>query len=391
MTDIAPPKKRIEFIDLLRGWAVIVMIETHVFNATLLPELTGTPFFQALKFINGLVAPAFLFASGMAYAVTTRRKLNDYLSFGRPLFRQLARLLFIMLIGYSLHIPKFNYEHLRYDAGPTAWEMFWQADVLQCIAVSLLFLQVALLVTRSERRLYRLIIGITAGIVFATPLMWGIDFRGLLPAPISAYLNGRQYSLFPLFPWSAFVFGGAIAGSYYLRAKDRMNVAGTTDPVGGMMARAVAVALGIIAVSFALHPVAAMAYPSYDYWRVSPSFFMLRLGIVMILCAGMFLYERRKGVSPGSFVALMGRESLLVYATHLLLVYGKFGAWTFTDRVGSSFGYAEAAVTTIVLLGLMYVLAYGWSRVKAGPAGVKRAVQGVILAGFVLVFFFGPR
>ena len=29
------PRKRIEFIDLLRGWAVIVMIETHVFNATL--------------------------------------------------------------------------------------------------------------------------------------------------------------------------------------------------------------------------------------------------------------------------------------------------------------------------------------------------------------------
>ena len=28
----AVPRKRVEFIDLLRGWAVIVMIETHVMN-----------------------------------------------------------------------------------------------------------------------------------------------------------------------------------------------------------------------------------------------------------------------------------------------------------------------------------------------------------------------
>jgi uncharacterized membrane protein len=391
MTGIPPPKKRIEFIDLLRGWAVIVMIETHVFNATLVPELTGSSFFQVLKFINGLVAPSFLFASGMAYAVTTRRKMNDYLSFGWPLFRQIGRLLFIMLIGYSLHIPKFNYAHLRYDAGATAWEMFWQADVLQCIAVSLLFLQVMLLLTRSEVRLYRIVTVVAAGIVLATPVMWGIDFRGAVPPPLAAYLNGREYSLFPLFPWSAFLFAGAIAGHLYLRAKDRAGNAGAGEPVGVMMAHAVRIGFGFIAVSFLLHPLAALVYPYYEYWRISPSFFLLRLGIVLVLCAGLFLYERKKSVSARSFVALMGRESLLVYATHLLLVYGKFGSFTFTDRVGGTFGYGEAIVTTLVLLGLMYVLALAWSRLKAGPEGVKRAVQLAILACFALVFFYGPR
>ncbi|HTR98772.1 MAG TPA: heparan-alpha-glucosaminide N-acetyltransferase domain-containing protein, partial [Bacteroidota bacterium] len=82
-------RKRIEFIDLLRGWAVIVMIQTHVFNATLPDAITRTWFFEVLRFVDGLVAPSFLFASGMAYAVTTRRKINDYLAFGPPLFKQL--------------------------------------------------------------------------------------------------------------------------------------------------------------------------------------------------------------------------------------------------------------------------------------------------------------
>ena len=117
-------KKRIEFIDLLRGWAVIVMIQTHVFNATIAPGITDSGFFQVLRFIDGLVAPSFLFASGMAYAVTTRRKINDYLSFGTPLFRQFGRLLFVLLIGYGLHIPKFNYYHLRYEASALAWQVY---------------------------------------------------------------------------------------------------------------------------------------------------------------------------------------------------------------------------------------------------------------------------
>jgi len=391
MTQQPATKKRIEFIDLLRGWAVIVMIETHVFNATLADAVTGSSLFGVLNFINGLVAPSFLFASGMAYAVTTRRKINDYLAFGTPLFRQVGRLLFILLIAYSLHIPKFNYHHLRYEAGELAWQMFWQADVLQCIAVSLLFLQAMLLLLRTERRLYMTMIGITVALIFATPVIWGIDFWRWWPVAIASQMNGLHYSLFPLFPWSAFLFAGAIAGYFYLRARDNSARSPEGDPVGAMMTTSVKFAAGIMVGSFLLHPLAAVVYATYDYWRFSPSFVLLRLGIVMVLCAGMYLSEKKWGVSPRSFVALMGRESLLVYTVHLLLVYGKFGGFTFAETMRKAFGYPEAIVTTVVLLGLMYALAYGWSRIKSGPVPLKRSVQGVVLAVFVLVFFFGPH
>jgi uncharacterized membrane protein len=385
------PKRRIEFIDLLRGWAVIVMIETHVFNATLLPPLWDSPVFQVIKFINGLVAPSFLFASGMAYAVTTRRKINDYLSFGWPLFRQIGRLLFVMVIGYSLHIPKFNYYHLRYEAGETAWQIFWQVDVLQCIAASLLFLQVMLLILRSERRLYAFTTGCALIILVATPVVWGIEFRAFLPVPLASFMNGVHESLFPLFPWSVFLFAGAIAGHAYLRAKDAAQEHPGGDPVGRTMNRAAFAGLALIVVSFPLHALSALVYPTYDYWLFSPAFTLLRLGIVLLLCAGMYRFEQSRGVSRGSMVTLVGRESLLVYATHLLLVYGKFGPFTFTDRVRHSFRYPEAVLTTLILLALMIALAYVWEKVKAGPLTVRRLVQTTVLACFILVFFFGPN
>ena len=140
-TTLQPKSKRLDYIDLLRGWAVIVMIETHVFNATLTDAIRSTDFFDYIKFVNGLVAPSFLFASGLAYAITTRRKLNDYLSFGRPLFKQFGRLMFILALGYLLHLPKFNYHQLVYWTEERHWRTFFQADVLQCIAVSLMLMQ----------------------------------------------------------------------------------------------------------------------------------------------------------------------------------------------------------------------------------------------------------
>lgn len=390
MDQTSPHTKRIEFIDLLRGWAVIVMIETHVANATLTADLTDTTFFHVLRFINGLVAPSFLFASGMAYAITTRRKLTEYLTFGTPLFKQLGRLLLILLIGYTLHIPKFNYYHLRYIAGERAWQLFFQADVLHCIAVSLLFLQILLLVVRNEERMYRVLTAVAVVVVLVTPIMWSIDFWNVFPIPFAAYMNGMHDSIFPLFPWSAFLFAGSITGWFYLKAKDS-QAAGNPGAIVKTMRYTAWLGVGAIVFSFVLHPLASQIYPTYDYWKSSPSFFLLRLGIVLVLCTLMFAYEHRLGLSPRSAVTLVGRESLIVYTTHLVLIYGDFGVYNFQKQVGQTFGYPMALVTIVTLWVLMYVLALVWSKVKHGPVRVKRGIQLAFLAILLGVFFFGPH
>lgn len=387
MSPAASKSKRLDYIDLLRGWAVIVMIETHVFNATLTGEIKGSAFFEYIAFMNGLVAPSFLFASGLAYAVTTRRKLNDYLSFGTPLLRQVGRLLLILAIGYLLHLPKFNYTQIMSVAEERPWRTFFQADVLQCIAVSLLFMQVLLLVLRNERRLYLTLIAVTAGVVFLTPVVWGIDFWPILPAPLAGYINGMHFKSFPgfpLFPWSAFLFAGAIVGYFYQESRT------SSEQESAMMKRLLWWSPALILASFVIHPVAAVIYPTYDYWRFSPSFYLLRLGIVITLCVGMFFYEKGRGVSPRSPVTLIGRESLIVYAAHLLLIYGDFGTFNFSKRVNHTFGYGEAVITTVLLMGMMYALALFWNRIKRGSPRWKVALQFGTLAVLVGVFFFGP-
>jgi uncharacterized membrane protein len=377
------PSQRVQFVDLLRGWAVIVMIETHCFNATLSPDLAATDLFAVITYINGLVAPSFLFASGMAYALTAHRKMNEYLSFGRPLFRQLGRLLLILAIGYLLHIPRFEYHHLRYETGQEAWQKFFQVDILHCIAISLLSLQVLLLILRNEKRLYRVAGLLAGGVLVATPLIWGIDFWNSLPPVLAAYLNGLHYSLFPLFPWMTFLLVGALVGHLDVQARS----ATAPGAESSMMRSTAGIGVGLILISFVLEPFGPLVYPVYNYWLTGPSFVLLRIGIVMTLLYGMFLYEKKKGVSAAAAVTLFGRQSLLVYVMHLMLLYGKVGSSSFVDRIGNTFNYLGASLTTAVLLVTMYGLAWSWERIKRDSPRLKTAIQASVVACGIIVFF----
>jgi hypothetical protein len=80
----------------------------------------------------------------------------------------------------------------------------------------------------------------------------------------------------------------------------------------------------------------------------------------------------------------------VVYATHLLLIYGDFGTLNFGTWVNHTYGYVEALVVTAVLLVLMYVLARFWGQIKRGDPRMKLAAELAVLAGFLGVFFFGP-
>jgi uncharacterized membrane protein len=379
--------QRLDYIDLLRGWAVIVMIETHVVNATLSAETMAGTFFPYLRFINGLVAPSFLFASGLAFAVTAQRKFQDYLTFGKPLFKQLGRILMIMGIGYTLHIPIFSLKRLLGDTTESQWQSFFQVDILQCIAASLLLLQCLLVLLRNERTLYRSVGILAAGIVLCTPLMWSSDFWEIMPWPLAAYLNGLRFSLFPLFPWGAFLFAGAMIG------RATTSTTGPDARVSEERTRSMQSLLWIggssILLSIALAPVADKIFPPHEYWRASPSFFLLRLGIVILLCWLMYVSTLGRKTGLRSVITLFGRESLLVYVLHLLLIYGDFGGFNVRKQINESFGYLEAGLATLALYLMMYGVALGWSRIKAESRRTQVALNILTLVVVLGLFVFG--
>src|SRR5207249_940674 len=99
-------------------------------------------------FVNGLVAPTFLFCAGFAFGISMRRKWAGYAA-ARPLFwRSLFRLLSILVIGYSLHIPFFSMSRMITQAHEQSWISFFQVDILHTIAVTLMLLTIAVAALR---------------------------------------------------------------------------------------------------------------------------------------------------------------------------------------------------------------------------------------------------
>jgi uncharacterized membrane protein len=68
VTHIMNPARssRLVFIDWLRGFSILFMIETHAFNSLLKPFLKEEGWFHVLNFFNGLMAPSFLFVLGIS-------------------------------------------------------------------------------------------------------------------------------------------------------------------------------------------------------------------------------------------------------------------------------------------------------------------------------------
>lgn len=306
------------FVDLLRAWAVIFMVETHVVNALLRADLKQTPAFAVLNFANGLVAPAFLFLSGFNFTLSADRHLDQYVRLGAAFWGQLRRLAMLLLLGYALHLPFFSLVKTLTQLHRQELETFLQSDVLQAIAVSLIGLLLLQVVTRSPGRFGLAAALIAAAVALATPVVWSLDLTALLPLPLATCLDPRHGSPFPLFPWSAFVLAGSAAGAAFIEARQQGQRQLTAAIANLFLLGLALLVLGPIGDSHLVD-----LYPRSGLPVQTPGFFAVRLGIVLM---GLSLLALRTSSWRPS-VALrvlqtLGQESLLIYCFGLLLLYG---------------------------------------------------------------------
>lgn len=354
------------------------MIETHVVNAVLRVDLKEEPFFKILTFLNGLVAPTFLFCAGFALAITLQRKWREFITFRPSMWRYVIRLLFILVVAYSLHLPFFSLARLRALTDEHAWLSFYQVDILQTIAVTLLLSVALAVVLRSESifvKLYSLI-GLT--IIFISPIIREMDLTAL-PVWLRPYLTMQFKSQFPLFPWSAFLMGGMIVGYWFLKFKKDGKEYGFIKWLcyGSLVGIALSLSAEVLPVAF---------YPHHEFWRASPEFFFVRFGLVLLAGTGLWYYEHRKTISPNSVFSMFGQESLLVYVVHLLIVYGYDYEWSFIRYFGPHLNYAEGFALFLALSLTMYGMAFVWHWMKGWNMTVAKAVQFATLAGIVVTF-----
>jgi uncharacterized membrane protein len=318
----AAPRERLHALDWLRGIAVLVMAECHVFNALLAPEYRSASWFSVLNWLNGFVAPAFLLVSGGVMGMNLQR------GWEKGTARRWRRVGQIFVVAYLLHLPTPLLWQYFGPRGPHLIELWTKMDILQCIAGSLAIILLLVPVTRTPRihRAACAALGILAA-TCATPVAsWAAGVGA--PKWLLNYLWPTGVGKFPLVPWAAFPLIGVCLGPAIFNcirsvSFDSPAVTVTQQTALGGHAAAKGQRPRMAQTMRALMAGAAMLVASR--FMTSPiaydgPFVFERLGWVLIgLAACCWLDKPWRGTK---WILEFGELSLWSYTVHLIIVYG---------------------------------------------------------------------
>jgi len=297
------------YIDLLRGVAVLIMIEAHTIDAWTRAADRRTPAFDNALTLGGFGAPLFLFLAGVAIPLSIRSKERKTGDRSRAAASVRRRGWQIFGLAFLFRLQSFLLSPGSSLAG------ILKVDILNIMGPAIVM--AACLWQVSRQRVVQAVCLSGAAVAFAmvTPLVRDTGLLDALPDPLEWYLRpAAGKTNFVLFPWAGFVFAGAAVGMAVEK------ITGESDE------KRVHLALGAIGATLAAAGYGASFLPSIysasDFWTSSPTFFFLRLGLIILVFSLAYAWGRRTQPSHISPLQQLGRTSLFIYWIHVEMVYG---------------------------------------------------------------------
>lgn len=323
---ISSTPSRLAYIDWMRGLACVLMFQTHCYDSWLGGEARKTTFFMWSQLGGTFPAPLFLFLAGISFALVTGKLLQKGMTANQIAAATIRRGGEIFGLGLLFRLQEFL---LGWGWAP--WTDLLRVDVLNTIGLSMMLMGgVCWMVLLGGRGPHiRLALGAAAAgvgmlISLLTPLFWTNWRPDWLPWPLESYVNGvhnlgsPQPWLFPVFPWTGFAFMGLAVGFFLLSdwSHKRGAAAFVLAGVGGA---------GLVRLAQWLDARPRQLYANYDFWHTSPNFFLIRVGMLLIILSAAYLWCRW-GAGQLGFRPLiqLGQTSLLIYWVHIEFVYGRF-------------------------------------------------------------------
>lgn len=403
----AAARPRRGYIDWLRGLAVVIMIEAHTIDSWTEVAWRGTLIFWYHQLLAGWAAPIFLFCAGLSVALASGSKMRRALSSPASAASSLTAFApapgSATAAGASTDTSASAIANARataaFDAAKTmmwrglqiwglallfrvqAWLLspgatvygILKVDILNVMgpAISGAALVWGLAARTSSRPLPRPIAQVVAlgaaAAVFSllTPLVRASTTLAMLPDPIEWYFRpwpGR--TTFTFFPWAGFVFAGAAAGSILDAIRDARHEVSVNLKLG-------LAGLAIFAASLAGSFLPSI-YAQSAFWTSSPSFFFLRIGVLLMLVTAACLWAQRRTADRFSPLIQFGRTSLFVYWIHVEMVYGIL-SYPLHRNLSLPAAVVAFALFTLAMFGLSMLKTRLVNRVSPGVGGLLRA------------------
>lgn len=302
---------RLYFVDAMRAWAILMMLQGHFIDGLLEPAFRdlNNSVFSVWLYFRGITAPVFFTVSGFIFTYLLIRVPQKGLDNPR-ITKGVRRGLQLVFIGYLLRSNLFG----LFFKGEI-YSSFYFVDVLHCIGLSILVLiGVYLLTINRKKYLFpSVLLVVTLVLFFFEPLykQWSFSF---LPEFIANYFTKTNGSVFTIIPWLGYATIGGFISIMFFRFKEHRN----------LYPAAISISIVVGAVLCYLLSPAFLALYEWTGWELFNllqfnNYLFIRLGNVFVVFA-IFMLLRR--FLTNKTVLDIGSSTLSIYVIHYVILYG---------------------------------------------------------------------
>ena len=307
---------RLIFIDIIRAFAICMMLEGHFIDGLLAPEYRdeNNLFYATWHYIRGMTAPVFFTVSGFIFTYLLIKEQNpakmgwNHVRVQKGVRRGINLIIIAYLLRaniLNLFTPDYTDMNVR------------RVDVLHCIGLSLLFLIAFYLLTyrrKNRLRMSIMLLGTTFVAFFFEPIYSHLTYE-YLPMALANYFTKENDSVFTIFPWFGYASLGGFMGFLFYKNRENPHLYRNMAIwyiLLGVILITFPYWMGKIADTLQIHSLQLIAHGDY---------LIKRIGNVLLFFA-LFMILRHVITSPT--LQKIGQNTLSIYVIHYIILYGSF-------------------------------------------------------------------
>lgn len=356
------PKNRIVFIDLMRAYAILMMVQGHLVDSCLDPIYRdpNSLIYTMWNFMRGMTAPVFFFSSGMIFTYLLMKE-EDKSGKGfknTRVKKGFSRFTSLIFIGYLLHFNFWILWDLLDGKLDKNYNSILTIDVLHIIGTALLLIVLTyLLATYLRTKVYILMLIGAILTFYYYPDIEPFDFS-YLPEFLSNYLaKGKQFS-FTIIPWVGYSLFGSVLGIFVWTKPKSIN--------------SYLLAFIFLVSGFLLHFYSTdMLLDLYRFtgWinfkkLAFNNYLFYRLGHVFIVVS-IFMVINNVFKNIPSLIPKIGSETLTIYIVHAFVIYGSIFQFGIVQNFGGTLTPWQCLALALVLEIFFVTLVYYIKPIRA--------------------------
>ncbi|MDC6389654.1 heparan-alpha-glucosaminide N-acetyltransferase domain-containing protein [Maribacter sp. PR1] len=303
---------RLFFIDAIRAWAILMMLQGHFIDGLLDPIYrdNSNMVYSVWKYFRGITAPVFFTVSGFIFTYLLIKVPQTGLNNPR-VQKGIKRGVQLIFIGYLLRLNLWGlFKGEIYSS-------FYFVDVLHCIGLSILSIIVIYLITsKSKKWLFPTLMLLATLVLFIfEPYYKTLDYS-FLPQWLANYFTKSSGSVFTIIPWLGYTAFGSFVSILFSKNKEYKYLYTISIPLFAI--------IGLILIYFSsdffltLSRVTGVKLFSDIFFN---NYLFIRLGDVLVVFSVFMLFRQFLTNRTG---LRLGQSTLSIYVIHFIILYGSF-------------------------------------------------------------------